>query len=203
MITDEQRKKLLAALPADRVAERTQAGRALSYVEGWWVIGQLNEIFGPGGWGYDVTTREVHRAEEQSEKGKRWRVSYSARCVLTIPGCPTITDVGHGHGIDRDCGNAVESAEKEAATDALKRAAKSLGWRLGLALYDKAQEHVEEERAEPARSPTLVPRTSEQLAAIVAEWGTMSSAERAALWASMTPADKEAVKAARAAKESK
>jgi len=74
-------------------------------------------------------------------------VTYTAGCRLTVFGddfspCPPIVDHGAGHGIDRDKGLALESAIKEACTDALKRCAKSYGNVLGLALYDREQRNV-------------------------------------------------------------
>src|SRR5205085_8683411 len=53
--------------------------------------------------------------------------------------------VGAGHGIDVDCGQAHESAIKEAETDAMKRALMTFGNPFGLALYDKEQANVAEE----------------------------------------------------------
>jgi recombination DNA repair RAD52 pathway protein len=179
-ISEIQRTMLNEALPRDRVAQREQAGRALSYVEGWWVIAELNRVF-PSGWSYDAgDTREV--AREQDDKG-RWRVSYSARCVLEAGGV-RIVDRGHGHGIDKQAGIAVESAEKEACTDALKRCAKSLGYRLGLALYDKTQEHVADEAAEP-QAPA---HTASQEARVYDDWssGVIPADELRKLWPTLS-----------------
>jgi recombination DNA repair RAD52 pathway protein len=54
-------------------------------------------------------------------------------------------DVGYGDGSDKtNPGKAHELAAKEAVTDALKRCAKNLGMSMGLALYDKTQENVDE-----------------------------------------------------------
>lgn len=145
MSTNEIRDALNKGFPREQIATREQGGKKLSYAEGHYVIRTLNEIFGNAAWSYRVTTREVFRERmlDKTKNGEveRWHVSYSASCELRA-GEATIVDVGHGHGIDRDCGLAIESAEKEAATDALKRAAKSLGDALGLALYSKGQEHV-------------------------------------------------------------
>lgn len=193
MIGKDKIEMLDAALPRERVAHRSQAGHELSYVEGWWVISELNRIFGQGWWSYDATdTREVDR--ELDEKG-RWCVSYACRARLTVRrggGCDvvdtvTIGDVGHGHGVDKRAGIAVESAEKEAATDALKRCAKSLGFRLGLALYDKTQEHVAdvpEERATPTEE-----------ARIERDWDAMSEADKRASWPQLSAEARARIKA--------
>ena len=196
MIDERQRAALLEALPASAVSERTASGQTLSYVEGWWVIGQLNEIFGPCGWSYEVETHEAVRLEEPNPKRPgetRWRVSYRARCVLRVGEC-VIADVGHGHGIDRDCGAAIESAEKEAATDALKRSAKSLGWRLGLALYDRQREHVVDDTAQPEPVRAAVDETR-----VLREWRGMSEADLRALWPSLSRETRATIRAAREA----
>jgi hypothetical protein len=72
-----------------------------------------------------------------------WGVSYVARIKLNVGGVCR-EGVGAGHGIDADLGLAHESAIKEAATDAMKRAAMTFGNPFGLALYDKDQRAVED-----------------------------------------------------------
>ena len=167
-MTPEQQKMCTDKLDRSLVRSRSQAGRSLSYLEGHYVIRRLNTIFGPGGWSYRCMTREVYRErlEDETKSGKvwRWHVSYSSTCVLTIGDC-RIEDVGHGHGIDKDCGLAIESAEKEAATDSLKRCAKSLGDSLGLALYDKDQVNVIDPAAVDLVAMFVEAHTLEQLAA--------------------------------------
>jgi len=74
-----------------------------------------------------------------------WGVTYTARVRITVRFGSTETireGCGAGHGIDRDCGQAHESAIKEAETDAMKRALMTLGNKFGLALYDKTQANV-------------------------------------------------------------
>ncbi len=143
MLTKEQKERLNDDLPARAIASREQAGRTFSYVEGWWVIDRLNAILGPGEWSYDCEPRLVVDEARTGQKGERWHVTYTAKCVLRV-GSATIGDWGTGHGIDKDRGASHESAIKESCTDALKRCAKSLGRSLGLALYDKEQSHVAE-----------------------------------------------------------
>lgn len=143
MITAEQIKLLNQPFPRSAVRERQQGGRGVSYAEGHYIIRKLNEIFGAGAWSYNCATREVYREQiDTPNKGKRWHVSYASTCRLSVATGHEIVDVGHGHGIDAACGQAIESAEKEAATDSLKRCAKSLGDALALALYSKGQENV-------------------------------------------------------------
>lgn len=187
MSTDEIKRALNAGFPREQIATREQGGKKLSYAEGHYVIRTLNRIFGNAAWSYRCTTREVFRERmlDKTKNGEveRWHVSYSASCELRA-GDATIVDVGHGHGIDRDCGLAIESAEKEAATDALKRAAKSLGDACGLALYDKTQANVTDE------APAAAAHTVEEVLTLFATTRTPEEHLEAreamgAIWASV------------------
>lgn len=160
-LTPAQRDRLNANLPEDKV-KRREGGknrdgsiRWLSFVEGHEVIATLNDILGSAGWGYRATVERVW--DGMDEKG-RFCVTFLGRCVLTVGGC-VIEDVGAGHGIDYSPGQSIESAAKEAATDALKRCAKSLGYRMGLALYDKEQTHVGAAEEPPPASQQSKPTT--------------------------------------------
>jgi DNA recombination protein Rad52 len=144
--TDEQKKALSADLNRSHVKEREQAGRKLSYIEGWLAIAEANRIFG-----YDAWTRETFDVKCVAEKERKigrppntrdgWSVSYIAKVRVTVDGVIR-EGIGSGHGIDADLGLAHESAIKEAETDAMKRALMTFGNPFGLALYDKGQTHV-------------------------------------------------------------
>lgn len=151
--TPEQQAALNADLNRARIKTRRQSGRELSYVDGFYVIDRLNEVFGPGGWSYQV--QPMQACQPYTDEKSQSRITFTALVTLKIGDC-VITDVGAGHGIDRDLGQAIESAIKEAATDALKRCAKSLGRSMGLALYDKEQEYVTtaEERTAQRKAET-------------------------------------------------
>jgi len=148
---------LEAKLDAGAVKSRLQAGRSLSYIEGWHAIAEANRIFGFDGWTRETTeTRLV--AEAARKIGKEtdrfgnpqpqkdgWGVSYIAK--VRVRAFATDIEIvregiGAGHGIDVDLGLAHESAIKEAETDAMKRALMTFGNPFGLALYDKSQENV-------------------------------------------------------------
>jgi DNA recombination protein Rad52 len=137
-------KDLSAPLVRSNVKERKQAGRALSYIEGWHAIAEANRIFGFGEW-----TRETLEmrcvSEQQRTIGQQqkpgWGVSYVAKVRVTVAGVVR-EGYGTGHGIDVDLGIAHESAIKEAETDAMKRALMTFGNPFGLALYDKEQANV-------------------------------------------------------------
>src|SRR5260221_1713679 len=148
--SEQQKAALAAPLNADNVKERDQAGRTLSYLEGWRAIEEANRIFGFDGWDRQTVDlklvaehpRKIGRASNQRDG---WGVSYIAKVQVVVrAGATYVTreGTGVGHGIDVDCGLAHESAIKEAETDAMKRALITFGNQFGLALYDKAEANV-------------------------------------------------------------
>jgi len=148
-ITERQRDDLRKALDPSAITTRKNPGgdegqKELSYLQGHYVIREMNRIFGNGGWSYRATVEKVH--DGVNEKGN-YVCTYLGRCVLTVADC-VIEDVGAGQGNSKRPGDAIEKAAKEAATDALKRCCKTLGDPLGLALYDKEQRHVADDRPE-------------------------------------------------------
>lgn len=167
MFNDDQIKALSAKLDAAHVKSRSQAGRSLSYIEGWHAIAEANRIFGFDAW--DRTLSALKALGEPREVDGKWRVAYMATVRITVrtvdaEGIQETTrdGTGYGSGIDRDLGSAHESAIKEAETDAMKRALMTFGNPFGLALYDKTQENVETNpssapqqgrNAAPANSP--------------------------------------------------
>lgn len=183
--TPEQNAALDAPLSSANVKSRTQAGRSLSYIEGWLAIAEANRIFGFDGWTRETTeTRLV--AEAARKIGKEfdrdgnpqpqkdgWGVSYVARVRVVVFAGDTIVTregIGSGHGIDVDLGLAHESAIKEAETDAMKRALMTFGNPFGLALYDKTQENVERAPPPPRAAPkaatvTIAPNAADTAAA--------------------------------------
>lgn len=144
--TDNQLQELQEPLSQQVVKTRSQSGRQLFYIEGWWAIHEANRIFGFGCWNQEII--EVKCVSERERKIGRdqkpgWGVSYIASIRITVNGVKR-EGVGAGHGIDADLGQAHESAVKEAATDAMKRAFMTFGNQFGLALYDKEQRNVED-----------------------------------------------------------
>jgi DNA recombination protein Rad52 len=144
MFTPDQKEMLAAPLIREHVKTRSQSGRSLSYIEAWHAIAEANRIFGFDGWSRETIELKCV-SERQREIGAQkvpgWGVSYTARVRIRVgeivrEGC------GTGHGIDRDCGLAHESALKEAESDAMKRALMTFGNSFGLALYDKEQSNV-------------------------------------------------------------
>lgn len=149
MFTDDQIKALKAPLDPKHVKAPTGSfGPKGDYIEGWHAINELNRVFGFDGWSYTIDlTRDA--LERDDSKGQ-WQAAYTCICTLTV-GDVTRQDVGFGSGFAKMIGDAIEGATKEAATDALKRAARTFGNIFGLALYDKSRENVQ---APPQELPT-------------------------------------------------
>ncbi|MEQ8720979.1 MAG: Rad52/Rad22 family DNA repair protein [Sandaracinaceae bacterium] len=169
----------MGPLSPDAVKSRKGRGRdSFDYVPGEYVIATLCEIFGSTGWSskvvsldrttgpelFDKTVKDWNTRKERTEK--RWRVSYIARVRLTcLESGATKEDYGFGSSEEKDPLAIHESAVKEAVTDAIKRAARQLGWRLGLALYDKERKHVrrEDDDGDDAPRKGKPPRDAEGL----------------------------------------
>jgi len=169
----DQINALSAPLNSKNVKSRSQAGRSLSYIEGWHAIAEANRIFGFDGWTREtVEIRCVAERERKVGQGDGWGVTYIARVRITV-GDIVREGCGTGHGIDRDLGQAHESALKEAETDAMKRGLMTFGNPFGLALYDKEQAGVEKD--EPRHAPAPSPDNSPQARA--AAWVEKASYE--------------------------
>lgn len=151
-LTPEQRKLLEAPLDAKHVKKPSgRFGPKGDYIEGWHAINELNRVFGFDGWSYEIDlTRDDLREGRDNNGNPQWQAAYTCICTLTVAGV-TRQDVGFGSGFAKGIGDAIEGATKEAATDALKRAARTFGNIFGLALYDK-------ERANVVDEPTPAPR---------------------------------------------
>jgi len=117
------------------------------YLEGWHVINEMNRIFGFDGWSYTIDlTRDALEKGKDSKGNEQWQAAYTCVCTLTVQtnsGNVIRQDVGFGSGFSKQIGDAIEGATKEAATDALKRAARTFGNPFGLALYDKSRANVQ------------------------------------------------------------
>ncbi len=151
--TEEQVSQLRAPLSASLVKTRKQGGREVSYIEGWKAIEEANRIFGFDGWTRETLEVKCVAEGERSigQSGATgYGVTYLAK-VRVMVGNVCREGYGSGHGIDRDLGQAHESAIKEAETDAMKRALMTFGNPFGLALYDKTQANVEHAARQTSR----------------------------------------------------
>lgn len=162
-LNETQISELQKPLDKKHVKEREAGrGKMLSYIEGWHAIAEANRIFGHDGW--DSCTEmlqqlgEPYQTDKKDRNGgatgaKVWRVAWMAKVRITVQ--MTVREgIGFGSGIDADLGSAHESAIKEAETDARKRALMTFGWPFGLALYDKAREHVADENGASEQKPS-------------------------------------------------
>lgn len=151
MTFSDQQKELLAA-PLNRAHVKPPApGKYGEYVEGWHVIDEANRIFGFDGWTRETVEmvelcRDLHELTGSKGPYKQWRVSYMAKVRVTAGGVMREgTGCGSGSGKPEALGDTIESAVKEAETDAMKRALMTFGNPFGLALYDKTKANVADE----------------------------------------------------------
>jgi DNA repair and recombination protein RAD52 len=131
-------------------------GKRGDYVEGWHVIAEANRIFGFDGWTRETvsmieTNRELLDLISDRGPYQQWRVGYVAKVRVSAGGISREgTGFGSGMSNPTALGEAIESAVKEAETDAMKRALMTFGNPFGLALYDKSQANVADTPAEPS-----------------------------------------------------
>lgn len=139
-------------------------GKYGDYIEGWKVIEEANRIFGFDGWTRETVSNVESNRELLTLKGRdggpyqQWRVGYVAK-VRIMAGDVMREGTGFGSGMGKPeaLGEAIESAVKEAETDAMKRAFMTFGYPFGLALYDKTQANVVDVVAEPVQRISTFP----------------------------------------------
>jgi DNA recombination protein Rad52 len=162
--TAEQFDALTGPLDRAKVRTRKQGGKELSYIEAWHAIDEANRIFGFDMWDRETvllteTNRDLVELKGDSGPYNQWRVGYLAKVRITVhtnDGATMREGTGFGSGMANPAGlgDAIESAIKEAESDAMKRALMTFGNPFGLALYDKTQANVAV--APPPRSAAVV-----------------------------------------------
>jgi DNA recombination protein Rad52 len=141
-LSEQQKAALAADIPRDMVKERSAGSEKVSYVTGHAMIARANEVFGPDGWQSELRgpVAEIHRGTRKSSNGgENVTILYQAQVRVTAGGT-FHDDVGVGV-VDTPAASllqGIEKAQKEAITDAVKRALRHFGNSLGLALYDKS-----------------------------------------------------------------
>ncbi len=161
----ELQNTLNSNIPEQFVEQREawKNGPKLSYLSGAYVINRLNEVLGQGNWGYQIKSMiKVHEGVIQQSGVESFTTSYVTTISFgaNIDGkIASFEDVGYGDGTDKkSAGKAHELAVKEAVTDGIKRCAKNLGISMGLGLYFKSGEYVDEEVVvKPAKAVTQAP----------------------------------------------
>jgi len=144
MFNDNQIAILNQELDGNRVKTREKGNINLSYLEGFDVIETANKIFGYGNWSYSIT--KLEQVSQEQNQNQNFVVCYKAIVNVTVHDTGHLKqicreDVGTGTGIAKTLADAHEGASKEAVTDALKRALRTLGNQFGLSLYDKTKNH--------------------------------------------------------------
>lgn len=129
-------KKLEAKLDADEISYRQSAQGNIAYVEGWRVITIANEIFGFNGWCSEILSHQVDFLE--SDPSGRVSTGISCRVRVSLKDGTFHDDIGYGVAENQKSkAAALEKAKKESVTDAIKRALRQFGDRLGNCTYDK------------------------------------------------------------------
>lgn len=170
--SDAQNEALKGPLLANVVAEREQGGRMLSYIEAWHAIAEANRIFGFDGWTREtVSMIETNRDLVQLRNYEQWRVGYVAKVRVNVGGVIREgTGFGSGMAKPEALGDAIESAVKEAESDAMKRALMTFGNPFGLALYDKTKANVVDPDRQPNGNGTAKPITPEPEGNVFWHW---------------------------------
>jgi recombination DNA repair RAD52 pathway protein len=144
----EDRQVVAAAPGADRAAALTAVlaqrtpkeavryregpgGRKIPYVEGAWVIRQLNLAFG-WDWDFEIRDRQVITGPD----GKPAEVVVLGRLTCRLPDGRVVVKEDFGSEAFKP-GVQAGDVFKSAATDALKRCARALG--VGLDLYERTE----------------------------------------------------------------
>lgn len=113
-------------------------GLKFTYIEAHKVVSIANDIFGSDGWSSEVIS--LDKVSEVKD-GNDFMVTFQCLEAVTVfwPGGQSTMhqDVGYGNGKSRRLHEAIESAGKEAVTDAMKRAFRLFGNATGNCLYDK------------------------------------------------------------------
>lgn len=119
------------------VGTRRGAGNAqVYYVEGWRVIDSANRIFRFDGWSSEIYG--MQRLYRKKQPDGRIQVGYSCLCRIRLRDGTSRVDTGFGCAENaRTHALAEFKAQKEAATDALKRAFRQFGRAFGNCCYDK------------------------------------------------------------------
>mmetsp|Transcript_61816 Transcript_61816/g.69226 ORF Transcript_61816/g.69226 Transcript_61816/m.69226 type:complete len:598 (-) Transcript_61816:165-1958(-) len=129
--------RLLATTPLrHELSTRPGPGnKKLTYLSGEGVSRTLNDVFGFDGWDLDIQHVSREACTKDSKTGKH-TVVYTARVRLKHKASGAYKeDCGAGDSTDRNFGTAISHALKASITDAMKRAARHFGDKLGNSLY--------------------------------------------------------------------
>lgn len=129
-------KKLETKLDADEISYRQSAQGNVAYVEGWRIITIANEIFGFNGWCSEILEHHVDFID--TDAAGRVSTGITCRVRVSVKDGTFHDDIGYGTAENQKSkAAALEKAKKESVTDAIKRALRQFGDRLGNCTYDK------------------------------------------------------------------
>lgn len=157
VLSPEQVEVLMRPLNPNRVAKRD----GLSYLEAWDVKAHLTRVFGFGGYSSEVLASQIIFAQQvpqSRDKNKlNWKIAAQVTLRLTIHQIGAVfTEVAIGGSSQPDFTESADMAVKTAESDALKRAAISLGTQFGLSLYDNGStQDIIRMVVEPAQAEML------------------------------------------------
>jgi hypothetical protein len=140
-MTDIQ-KLLDEPIPRECISEK----QGLSYISHRYIKEHLNKVFGWDGWSYEVVDKQIF--EE--------KLACFAHVRLTVMGNsgPVTRDgMALGFPANQDTAQSFDFAIAESVTDALKRAAVSLGSSMGLELYPMTKGAKAPKPGPPQRDP--------------------------------------------------
>jgi recombination DNA repair RAD52 pathway protein len=132
IFTPEQLKLLETPLTKEEIDLKDGA----RYITSFAAIRKANLIFGPGNWGYSITS--PFELVDTGKTTKAGSVIFRVRVAITLEvrGCMPITDIGDCEAMGSTA-PAMSMAEKGAVSDGVKRCLRIYGPAFGLDLYDK------------------------------------------------------------------
>lgn len=138
-LSDLQLMHLKADLNPARIANRSQGGAKLSYLEAYDDRATLNRIFGFGGWSGEATESKVLKfgtyTNAQNKEGIRVVAQSTYRLHIHQLGA-TYSGTAVASQSGNDEGEVADFAMKTAESDAFKRCCTNLGTQFGLSLYN-------------------------------------------------------------------
>lgn len=139
--TEEERKRIQTVLDTsidhESIQFRPSAQGHVAYVEGWKALSLANEVFGFSGWSSEI----LSLTPDFQEVTVDGRISIGISCMVrvSLKDGTFHDDIGWGSAENQKSKAAAwEKARKEAVTDAMKRALRMFGNRLGNCAYDKS-----------------------------------------------------------------
>lgn len=149
-------------IPRGEISTRKGSNNTnLSYLKTWKVNDLLNACFGNMGWSSSTSTPVlIGQTEDRSGKLQYvYLAKTEIKALVAGESSGTFLQVTHD-GVGTCIGYDHEMAIKGAESDSLKRAAVKFGKRLGLALYDKSEEFIDDSESKKPAAASPRPSTT-------------------------------------------